>query len=356
MSPGEQSLVETTDFGSNPGALGMWSFVPDTMQPGAPLVVVLHGCTQTASSYDQGAGWSTLARRHGFAVLYPEQQRANNPNLCFNWFQPTDVARVGGEAESIRQMIARMVRDHAIDPARITVTGLSAGGAMTASMLAAYPEVFAGGAIIAGLPHGAATSVPGAFEAMFQGTVQTPRHWGDLVRAASSHRGPWPGVQIWQGSGDTTVKPVNAIELAKQWSDVMGLSSNPTARDQVDETEHASWRNDAGETVLETYLVPGMGHGTPLSTQSADVDRRVGKAGPHMLEAGIGSSYHIARSWGLLTAAPETACVPERTARIPRIPLPKLNLPTLGLPALGLPGGPGAVIEKALRAAGLLRS
>ena len=112
-------------------------------------------CTAAARprpAYDFGTGWSTLAKRYGFALLMPEQQASNNANTCFNWFNPGDVARGRGEAASIRQMVARMVADHKIDPRRIYITGLSAGGAMTSVMLAIYPEVFAGGAIIAGLP------------------------------------------------------------------------------------------------------------------------------------------------------------------------------------------------------------
>jgi len=99
----------------------------------------------------------------GFALLLPEQQRTNNPNSCFNWFQSGDIERGHGEAASIRQMVATMVSDHGIDPARVFVTGLSAGGAMTPVMLATYPEVFAGGAIIGGLPYGAATNIAAGF-------------------------------------------------------------------------------------------------------------------------------------------------------------------------------------------------
>ena len=107
------------------------------------MVVVLHGCGQTAAGYDLGAGWSTLAQHYGFALLMPEQQRGEQCQGCFNWFNPEDIARDSGEACSIRQMIARMVGDHGIDPHRIFVTGLSAGGAMTSVMLATYPELFA---------------------------------------------------------------------------------------------------------------------------------------------------------------------------------------------------------------------
>src|SRR5262249_9541068 len=132
-------------FGSNPGNLRMFSYVPVMLQHPRALVVVLHGCGQTATGYDVGAGWSTLAKHYGFALLMPEQQASNNANGCFNWFNPEDIARERGEACSIRQMIARMAGDHGIDPHRIFITGLSAGGAMTSVMLANYPELFAAG-------------------------------------------------------------------------------------------------------------------------------------------------------------------------------------------------------------------
>lgn len=137
--------------GPNPGQLNAWTYVPENAAPGAPLVVVLHGCTQSAAAYDEGSGWSRLADQHGFVLLYPEQQRANNPNLCFNWFSPDDTTRGRGEVLSIREMVTAVRARHGTDPRRVFVTGLSAGGAMAAAMLATYPDVFAGGAVIAGL-------------------------------------------------------------------------------------------------------------------------------------------------------------------------------------------------------------
>src|ERR1700759_5574502 len=107
----ESPLVEARDFGPNPGALRMFTFVPENIQHRA-LVVVLHGCGQNAAGYDRGAGWSTLAHHYGFAVLLPEQQTSNNAHGCFNWFNTEDVTRGSGEVASIRQMIARMVEDH----------------------------------------------------------------------------------------------------------------------------------------------------------------------------------------------------------------------------------------------------
>jgi len=297
------SLVEVANFGSNPGGLRMLTHVPAGLPDGAALVVVLHGCAQTAAAYDHGAGWSRLADKHGFAVLLAEQVRGNNPNLCFNWFQPQDTTRDGGEVLSIRQMVDHTKAAHRIDPARVFVTGLSGGGAMAAAMLAAYPEVFAGGAIIAGLPAGAASSTQGAIEAMFGGHSRPASEWGDMVRAASPHRGPWPAVQIWQGDADNSVKPGNAGELVKQWADVHGLPAAPSATDIVDGAAHQAWRGRDGYIELELFMVPGLGHGAPIDTGSDDVDHAGGAAGPYMLEGGISSTWHIARSFGLLTAA-----------------------------------------------------
>jgi poly(hydroxyalkanoate) depolymerase family esterase len=157
--PKKDKLTEVSDFGSNPGNLRMLTYVPLQLPSRSPLVVVLHGCLQTARDYDEGSGWSMLAKRHGFALVYAEQARTNNPNGCFNWFQSHDARRGSGEALSIRQMVTRMRRTHSIDPARIFITGLSAGGGMASVMLATYPEVFAGGGIIAGLPFGAASGM-----------------------------------------------------------------------------------------------------------------------------------------------------------------------------------------------------
>ncbi len=347
-----QRMTEVLAFGDNPGALRMLVHAPKSAVAGAALVVVLHGCTQTAEGYANGAGWLDLADRAGFVVLAPEQTRQNNPNLCFNWFSPIDVRREGGEAASIRAMIARAVADHQIDPERIYVTGLSAGGAMTSALLAAYPELFAAGAVVAGLPSGAAANVQDAFGAMQGAPLRPAAEWGDLARKASSHQGPWPRIAIWHGDADATVRHANAEALIAQWTDVHGVGLMPTRSDSLSGHPRRVWTDISGAEVVEQVTVYGMGHGTPLAAAGPD---GCGQAGPFLLETGLSSTREIARFFGIqippATRAEATAKTAEPpTARTPPSPKPAAHH-GLDLGALD----PGAVITKALRAAGLMK-
>lgn len=328
-------LLEVRGFGSNPGDLRMFAFAPAKLQQSRALVVVLHGCGQTAAGYDHGAGWSSLARHYGFALLMPQQQPANNASGCFNWFNKDDVTRGHGEACSIRQMIARMVRDYGIDQRRIFVTGLSAGGAMTSAMLASYPDVFAAGAVIAGLPFGIASTLREALNGMRASSARAPRALGDLVRGASKHAGPWPKVSVWHGSADRTVNPANANEIVKQWLDVHQLPLTPMSEGMIDGHPRQVWWNGGGETIVESYTISDMAHGTPLGL--ADDDEHYGMQGAFMIEAGISSSYHIAKFFGLTkwiqevkpvaTESPSAKLIPVVSpipATVPPLPMPEV--------------------------------
>lgn len=291
------SLTEITGFGSNPGALHMFAHIPEGLPPGRPLVLVLHGCQQDAESYDRAAGWASLAEERGFAVVYAQQRQANNPRLCFTWFRPSEVTRDRGELMSIRQMVACAAETTASDPERVFITGLSAGGAMAAAMLANYPEVFAGGAIIAGLPFGAARDATRAFDAMKEAPERSPREWSDLVRAVSPRIARKPAVSIWHGTADETVSFSNGLALVEQWRDLYRLPKEAFVEKRLKGRRTRIWPAKDGKPLVTFHAIDDMGHGTPVL--SGEGGGYAASAEPFMLEAGFSSTLEIAKEWGL---------------------------------------------------------
>ncbi|TPM95253.1 PHB depolymerase family esterase [Mesorhizobium sp. B2-1-3A] len=357
-------LSHLVAFGANPGDLQARFHVPENLPVGAALVVVLHGCTQTAAAYDHGSGWSRLAEEEGFAVLMPQQQRANNANLCFNWFVPEDVTRDRGEALSISQMIEAMVSKHGLDRRRVFITGLSAGGAMAAAMLATYPEMFGGGAVIAGLAYGSALTIPEAFDRMRGHGGPTPVELQRRLAQASPHKGPWPTISIWHGTADHTVAPSNADSLVAQWQSVHRTGTIPTLEDAVDGQARQVWFDADGNPAIEKYTIAGMGHGTPLKTTG---EGALGHAAPFMLEVGISSTRRIAALWGLSNRGAKNR---ETSQHAPGHPVSDTVLVPYSTPLMSrpvhvdrlrqtqtheAPTGVARVIEDALRAAGLMR-
>ncbi len=292
------SLQEVTGFGSNPGALRMFRYVPDGLPAGRPVVVALHGCTQDAAGYGAGSGWIQLADRWGFSVVLPQQQSANNASSCFNWFQSGDIERGQGEAASVAQMVDRQLADVSGDASRVYVTGLSAGGGMTAVMMAAYPEKFAAGGIVAGLPYGCAQAAGSPYVCMYVGATQTPKQWGDRVRAARpGYTGPWPALIAFQGTADYTVKPVNMTDLMRQWTDVQGADQAADVSDTVAGYPHQVFRDTGGRAVVETYSITGMGHGQPVDPGSGS--EQCGTAGAYILDVNLCAAYRMGHAWGL---------------------------------------------------------
>jgi poly(hydroxyalkanoate) depolymerase family esterase len=284
------SVTEVTGFGTNPGNLRMFRYVPDGLPAGRPLVVALHGCTQDAG-YGTSSGWVALADRYRFSVLLPQQQSLNNSNKCFNWFQSSDITRGQGEAASIMQMVAKMNAGPAY------VTGLSAGGAMTSVLLAAYPETFRGGGIVAGLPYGCATTVVDAYSCMNPGKNLTPQQWGDKVRAATPYNGARPLVSIWHGTADYTVATANQRELVDQWTNVHATDTTADVTDTVAGYPHAVYRNAAGAPVVETYTITNMGHGQPVDPGAGA--QQCGAATAYVLDVNVCAAWHLAHRWGL---------------------------------------------------------
>src|SRR5215213_7578940 len=306
---------EVTGFGSNPGNLRMFSHVPADLPAGAPAVVLLHGCKQRAASFARDSGFLALAERQKFALVLPEQKGlpsylydlyvfpsvlgwfgANNQNGCFYWFEPDKTARDKGEAESIRQMMDFTIEGHAIDRSRVYVAGFSAGGAMTAALLAAYPERFAGGAIVAGVPFGCAETVSEALSCMAVGVDHTPAQWASRVRKAAPHTN-FPPLSIWHGRDDDRVVPRNRRELVEQWTAVHGVTAQPVnteVRGRITRERYTDGRT----TVVESILVDRLGHAFPIDSKDP---LTCGRPGDFVVEAGVCAAAEILRFWGLLS-------------------------------------------------------
>ena len=252
-------------FGPNPGGLAMYLYVPrEAAWRNRPLVVLLHGCQQEALSFAHASGWIDAARRHRFVLVMPEQSPLNNPSRCFSWFAPEATARGEGEGYSIVQMVRAAERHLHTDRNRVFVVGLSAGAAMAASLLGAYPEVFAAGGLIAGLPAGAARSPSEAILKMRIGDLETDT--GHLVARLPRHadyRGPWPRVSSWHGLAADVVAPVNAETLCRQFLALHHLHEGEAAVSAVAEgVQRRAWGR-AERPSVENWLIEGFPHGYP---------------------------------------------------------------------------------------------
>ena len=223
-------------------------YVPAVLTDPAPLLVMLHGGTQNAADFAVGTGMNRLADEHGFVVVYPEQSRSANPAGYWNWFQPEDQQRGAGEPAIIAGIVGEVIAAHAIDPARIFVAGLSAGGAMAEVMVATYPDLFTRGGVHSGLPYGSASDVGSAFAQMSSGGF-------------SPAPCPTP-VLVLHGDRDSTVAVANASAVVQarllaypQASDGDVERSSEGGRSFVRTTHRVD-----GRTVAASIIVAGGGH------------------------------------------------------------------------------------------------
>jgi poly(3-hydroxybutyrate) depolymerase len=255
-----------------------------------------------------------------FVLLLPQQREANNEQRCFNFFRDEDNRPGLGESGSIRNMIAHAVETYAVDPNRVHVLGLSAGGAMTAVMLANYPELFAGGAILAGAPFDCnrpttwnygvwwwlRTFVGEAAAASFacgilgpSATDRSAGNWGEAVRAISEATPErWPRVSIWHGDADDVVDPANRRELVEQWTNVHGIDAEPDDSRTQGDVVHEVFTDDAGVALVEAWRLIDFPHAVAIDPDAEPV--ACGVAAEFIEPAGICSIRRIASFWGLL--------------------------------------------------------
>lgn len=276
----------------NPGGLSAFVEAP-AGNPAKAVVVVLHGCTQRAQDMAR-AGFSDAAKAYGFVAVYPEQSTSNDATTCFRWYTKDHAARGKGELASI----AALANDAKarFGATRVFVAGLSAGGAMAAAALAAYPEVFEAASLQAGIAYGCATSALEGYTCSSSPKSLSAQAWGDLVRAAATPSAD-VRVQIWQGDADPVVKPQNADALVLQWTNVAGIDATPDAETRDGAVSTKAFHDGSGKARVELDLVAGMAHGTPMTTRGSDAP--CGSPGAYAIDAGTCAARGAARFFGL---------------------------------------------------------
>ncbi len=218
-----------------------------------PLVVMLHGCTQSPDDFAAGTQMNQLAEEQNFLVAYPAQAQSANVSKCWNWFNAGDQQRDVGEPALIAGITREIMRDFKVAPSRVYVAGLSAGGAAAAIMGATYPDLYAAIGVHSGLACGAARDMPSAFTAMRQGAP-----------AAGSRRHGGSGIPtiVFHGDRDTTVNPVNADQVIAQAKDAADFSITVSGGESARGMRYTrSVQSDAsGRPMLEQWVLHGAGH------------------------------------------------------------------------------------------------
>jgi poly(hydroxyalkanoate) depolymerase family esterase len=237
------------------GGIDYMLYRPSSFAPGMPLVVMLHGCTQTPEDFARGTGMNRLADEMGFLVAYPRQTQAANQQRCWNWFRPGDQARGGGEPALIAGVAQEVIAAEHVDARRVYVAGLSAGGAAAAIMADAYPDVFAAVGVHSGLACGAAKDLPGALAAMKRGSARKSRS-----RTAGARFVP---VITFHGDRDGIVHQANAREIVQAATAATGVPV--TVETEAGEAAgrrytRALSRDDTGRVLIEEWTVVGAGH------------------------------------------------------------------------------------------------
>ncbi|MBP7003156.1 PHB depolymerase family esterase [Amaricoccus sp.] len=260
----EGARFEASSFANAAGSRDYKLYVPTTAEGRGPrpLVLMLHGCTQNPDDFARGTRMNAAAEETGALVLYPAQPATANPKRCWNWFRPEDQNGALGEAALLAGLTRSVIAAENVDPARVYVAGISAGGAMAANLAAAYPEIFAAAGVHSGLPAGAAHDVPSAFGAMRGGSRGAPAE--RPVRTI-----------VFHGDGDPVVNPANAAAVVEQATAPAGTLRVETLDGTAGgRTFRRSIHSDGyGRTLCEQWTVHGAGHawsgGDPSGSHAA---------------------------------------------------------------------------------------
>ncbi|MGZ8377504.1 MAG: extracellular catalytic domain type 1 short-chain-length polyhydroxyalkanoate depolymerase [Gemmatirosa sp.] len=256
----------------------------------APLLVLLHGCTQDVDDMARGTRMDEVAERHGLVVLYPEQPAGANALRCWNWFEPAHQRRDAGEPALLAALVARVAAEHGVDPARVHVAGMSAGGAMALLLASGYPERFASATSASGMPVGAVTGAANAWQVMRAG-ASAEQSAPEAVRERMGDRARAVPLLVLHGGADATVVPVNGRRAAEQWAAAIGATARGpqqvAAAGATRGWQHLRWRGADDRDLVEYVEIAGLGHAWSGGSTTGTYTDAQGPAASELLAAFI---------------------------------------------------------------------
>jgi poly(hydroxyalkanoate) depolymerase family esterase len=268
----EASLVQVTNFGSNPGNLSMHIYVPAAVKASPGIVVAMHPCGGSGQQFYQSSEFASLADKYGFIVIYPTSTKKIG---CFdNWSDASKKRGGGTDAESIISMVTYAEKQYKGDPNRVYATGSSSGAMMTDAIAALYPDVIKAASAFMGVPFGC---FPKESDYLASNSVcatgannKTAQQWGDLARQAyPGYKGSYPRMQLWHGTSDTVVNYKNLQMEIDQWTNLHGISNTPTKTDTLNGWSRRQYANTSGTVLVEAITVSGAGHVLPQKGMAA---------------------------------------------------------------------------------------
>jgi poly(hydroxyalkanoate) depolymerase family esterase len=270
-TPQGTGRFEAHEFSNAAGTRAYKVYVPAVKAEAPAMLVMLHGCTQSADDFAAGTQMNRLADQHGFLVVYPEQAAHANASKCWSWFKPRDQLRGAGEPSLIAGIVREQAQAHGADPRRIFVAGLSAGAAMAVVLGETYPELFAGVGAHSGLPYGSAHDIPSALSAMKGGRNGLPGSATVTGAAGAARRkaGQAVPVIVFHGDRDHTVQPSNGAQIVQQARDAHGTQGGGADLHSDTQTgvtpcgrrfSRTVYADIDGEARIESWTVHGAGH------------------------------------------------------------------------------------------------
>lgn len=301
-----QSEMNKLDFKCNDGYLDFYLYKPqsDTSENIAkPLVIVIHGCSQSAASISIQSGWNALAEKYNFYVLYPQQKLLKNPSNCFNWYLSKNIKKDSGEIFCIKQAIDYIKSSFFIDSNSIFTYGVSAGAIMSMALLSCYPQLISAGACLAGLPYFYSDSLNSKFSGFKNVKNYSSKELEQFIYSQNpNYKGKYPKLILIHGKKDVVVPIKNAFSIVRQWKAVHKINDE----NFVEEFDFFKCKglvrkvffdSDKREKII-FYEMENLGHA--IMVDPGKGEEQGGEIGLFSIDKDFFSTYWIAKDFGLI--------------------------------------------------------